>query len=71
MKTKEILKKYNIELVYDHAIYFADKKDTAYGILAEDTNYIIKNIEQLQKIHPKEKIEKDIEENISLLFKNL
>lgn len=67
MKTEEILKKYKIELVYNHAIYFTVQDDTVYGVLAEDTNYMIKNIEQLQKIHTIEKIEKDIEERISLL----
>ena len=34
----ELLKKYKVELIHNHAIYFIELEDTAYGVLAEDTN---------------------------------
>jgi len=44
LSTDEILKKYKLTLVYEHAIYFEELGDTVYGVLAEDTNYMIRNI---------------------------
>jgi len=43
LSTKEILKKYRLELVFNHAIYFYDLEETVVGTLAEDTNYMIRN----------------------------
>jgi len=64
MTTEEILKKFNISLIYDHAIYFEDLKDTAFGVLAEDTNYMIKNIGK--KGYPSITTQ-EIEENLKIL----
>lgn len=45
----EILKKWNIELVYKHMIAWLDENGEQYdysvGVLAEDTNYMIRHVE--------------------------
>ena len=61
-KTSDILKVFKISLIYEHAIYFEELEDTAYGVLAEDTNYMIRNIEKYSTIT----VEK-IDENLQLL----
>ena len=62
----KLLKKFKIELVYNHAIYFQKLEDSAFGILAEDTNYMIRNYGKIGY----ENIKLDsIEENIELLKK--
>ena len=66
MKMNKILKKYNLALVYNHAIYFKELDDTVFGVLAEDTNYMIRNIGKHK--HSEITIEK-IEENLELLKK--
>ena len=60
---EEFLKQHKLELIYEHAIYFEELEDTAYGVLAEDTNYMIRNI-------GKHRITAEaIEENLKLLKK--
>jgi hypothetical protein len=64
MKTEDILKKEKIELIYNHAIYFEEIEDTVYGVLAEDTNYMIQNIGK--RDYPSISVT-EIEENLTLL----
>ena len=53
----------SIRLIENHMIYFTDLEDYSVGVLAEDTNYMIQNIE-------KESIKKEeIKENLKLLRK--
>ena len=59
MKKEEIEEKYNLKSVYNHMIYFNDLEDYAVGVLAEDTNYLIRNYSS--------KYKKELEENIKLL----
>lgn len=51
---RNLLKKHSIELMGNFGIYFTDIKDYAVGILAEDTNSIIrkeeKTVEELLEI---------------------
>jgi len=59
----DFLKTHNLVLIHNHAIYFKELDDTAFGVLAEDTNYMIRNIGTFEI-----SIEK-IEENLELLKK--
>jgi len=65
LTTKEILEKYKLELVYHHAIYFYELEETVFGVLAEDTNYMIRNYGK-EDCCPAITIEA-IEENLELL----
>jgi len=56
------LKTHNLVLIHNHAIYFKELDDTAFGVLAEDTNYMIRNIGKHSEISIEE-----IEKNLKLL----
>ena len=60
----DFLKTHNLVLIHNHAIYFKELDDTAFGVLAEDTNYMIRNIGKRSKISIEE-----IETNLQLLEK--
>ncbi len=63
MKTvEELEQEYNIKLIENHMIYFCDKDDYCVGVLAEDTNFMIRN-----QIDNKGDIYEKIDENIKLL----
>lgn len=59
MKKEQLEKKYNLKCVNNHMIFFNDLEDYAVGVLAEDTNYLIRNYSP--------KYKKELEENIKLL----
>lgn len=59
---ESILQKHKLTLVYEHAIYFKELEDTVHGVLAEDTNYMIRNIGKHSEITIS-----SIEENLKLL----
>lgn len=62
MSSEELIEKHELSLVYEHAIYFKDLEDTAYGVLAEAINYMIRNIGKHSEISIEE-----IEKNLALL----
>ena len=62
-EVKEFCEKSSIRLIGNHMIVFTDIEDYSVGALAEDTNYMIQNIE-------KESIKKEeIKKNLNLLRK--
>jgi len=61
-KFEELTK--DIELIYEHGIYFKDIDNDVYGVLAEDTNFLIRDFENQSN---KKEVLKQIEENIELL----
>jgi hypothetical protein len=59
-KAKEFCKKNGLELVNNHMIYFTNLEDYSVGVLAEDTNYLIKNMSTKEE-------ENQAKENLDLL----
>ena len=53
----------SIRLIENHMIVFTDIEDYSVGVLAEDTNYMIRNMDSIGG----EEIKKKIKENLNLL----
>ena len=59
--TASLLDIYKIDLIQNHGIYFEEFGDSALGVLAEDTNYMIRNIAKNKEITIRE-IESNLEQ---------
>jgi len=61
-KGKEFCRKNKVELVNNHMIYFTNLEDYSVGVLAKDTNYLIKSMSTKEE-------ENQAVENLNLLKK--
>ena len=62
---KEFCENSSIRLIENHMIVFTDIEDYSVGVLAEDTNYMIRNMDSISI--GKEEIKEKIKENLNLL----
>jgi len=70
MSSREvILELHDLVLVFNHAIYFKKLEETVYGVLAEDTNYMIQNIGKYSEISIEE-IERNLEQLREIIKSN-